>query len=76
MSIYFLPIFAVLVGSLVIFFCRPKELQLIKLLLVFSGAFLLGTTLTSLLPSLYINGSEEHLSYWILAGIIIQVVLE
>ena len=75
MNIYFLPIFAVLVGSLVIFFWQPKELRSIKLLLAFSGAFLLGTTLTSLLPSVFANGNE-HLSYWILAGIIIQIVLE
>ena len=75
MNIYFLPIFAVLVGSLVIFFWKPKELRSIKLLLAFTGAFLLGTTLTSLLPSVFANGNE-HLSYWILAGIIIQIVLE
>ena len=75
MNIYFLPIFAVLFGSLVIFFWQPKELRSIKLLLAFSGAFLLGTTLTSLLPSVFTNGNE-HISYWILAGIIIQIVLE
>ena len=75
MNIYILPIFAVLVGSLVIFFWQPKELRSIKLLLAFSGAFLLGITLTSLLPSVFANGNE-HISYWILAGIIIQIVLE
>lgn len=75
MSIYFLPIFAVLVGSLIIFIWRPKELRTIKLLLAFSGAFLLGTTLTSLLPYVFAN-SGEHASYWILAGIITQIVLE
>ena len=74
MNIYIFPIFAV-VGSLVIFLWRPKKLRSIKLLLAFSGAFLLGTTLTSLLPSVFTNGSE-HISYLILAGIIIQILLE
>jgi zinc transporter ZupT len=75
MNNYFLPIIAVLAGGLLIFLWRPKELRSIKLLLAFSGAFLLGTTLTSLLPSVFISGSK-HISYWILAGIIIQIVLE
>ena len=75
MNIYIPPIFAVVVGSIVIFLWRPKKLRSIKLLLAFSGAFLLGTTLTSLLPSVFTNGSE-HISYWILAGIIIQILLE
>ena len=75
MNIYFLPIFAVLIGSLLIYLWRPKELRSIKLLLAFSGAFLLGTTITSLIPSVFTNGNED-ISYWILAGIIIQIMLE
>ena len=45
------------------------------MLLAFSGAFLLGTTITSLIPSVFTNGNED-ISYWILAGIIIQIMLE
>ena len=75
MNIYFLPIFAVLIGSLLIYLWRPKKLRSIKLLLAFSGAFLLGTTITSLIPSVFTNGNED-ISYWILAGIIIQIMLE
>ena len=75
MNIYLLPIFAVFIGSLLIYLWRPKDLRSIKLLLAFSGAFLLGTTITSLIPSVFTNGNED-ISYWILAGIIIQIMLE
>ena len=75
MNIYLLPIFAVFIGSLLICLWRPKDLRSIKLLLAFSGAFLLGTTITSLIPSVFTNGNED-ISYWILAGIIIQIMLE
>lgn len=75
MNIYLLPIFAVFIGSLLIYLWRPKNLQSIKLLLAFSGAFLLGTTIISLIPSVFTNGNED-ISYWILAGIIIQIMLE
>ena len=75
MNIYLLPIFAIFIGSLLIYLWRPKDLRSIKLLLAFSGAFLLGTTITSLIPSVFTNGNED-ISYWILAGIIIQIMLE
>ena len=75
MNIYLLPIFAVFIGSLLIYLWRPKDLRSIKLFLAFSGAFLLGTTITSLIPSVFTNGNEG-ISYWILAGIIIQIMLE
>lgn len=75
MNIYLLPIFAVFIGSLLIYLWRPKDLRSIKLLLAFSGAFLLGTTITSLIPSVFTNGNED-ISYWILSGIIIQIMLE
>ena len=75
MNIYLLPIFAVFIGSLLIYLWRPKDLRSIKLLLAFSGAFLLGTTITSLIPSVFTNGNED-ISYLILAGIIIQIMLE
>ena len=75
MNIYLLPIFAVFIGSLLIYLWRPKDLRSIKLLLAFSGAFLLGTTITSLIPSIFTYGNED-ISYWILAGIIIQIMLE
>ena len=75
MNIYLLPIFAVFIGSLLIYLWRPKDLRSIKLFLAFSGAFLLGNTITSLIPSVFTNGNED-ISYWILAGIIIQIMLE
>ena len=75
MNIYLIPIFAVFIGSLLIYLWRPKDLRSIKLFLAFSGAFLLGNTITSLIPSVFTNGNED-ISYWILAGIIIQIMLE
>lgn len=47
----------------------------VKLLLAFSGAFLLGVTVLHMLPELY-ERDMEHVGLWILAGFMLQVVLE
>ena len=45
------------------------------LVLVFSGAFLLSITLVELLPELY-AGNPSNAGYWILLGVLLQIVLE
>ncbi len=47
----------------------------VKLLLAFSGAFLLSITVLHMLPELYSRGSG-HVGLWVLAGFMLQVVLE
>ncbi len=75
--IYFLLISAVFTGVAIVFFTKPKELH-IKLLLAFSGAYLLSVTILHLLPETYTHPHSESLNtgILILAGILIQSVLE
>lgn len=47
----------------------------IKLLLAFSGAFLLSVAVLHMLPELYMSGGEG-IGLWILGGFLLQVVLE
>lgn len=57
-------------------FTKPKHSDNIKLLLAFSGAFLLSMTFFELLPSVY-NGHEPRIiALYILGGILLQVFLE
>jgi len=53
---------------------RP-EAKWLRLLLSFSGAFLLGIVFLHMLPELY---AEEgmHIGFWVLGGFLLQVVLE
>ena len=52
---------------------RPKQ---IKLLLAFSGAFLLGMTFFELVPEIYEHGDSRKYTLLILAGILLQIFLE
>ncbi|MBK9759339.1 MAG: ZIP family metal transporter [Flavobacteriales bacterium] len=48
---------------------------LVKLLLAFSGAFLLSITVVHMLPELYEQGGHD-IGPWVLGGFMLQVVLE
>jgi hypothetical protein len=72
---YLLPIVSVLLGFSVILILKPKELRHLKLLLAFSGAFLLSITVFNFLPEVYANG-QEHIGVFIMIGILLQIVLE
>lgn len=54
---------------------KTTDAALIKLLLAFSGAFLLGVTVLHMLPELYERDSA-HVGLWLLAGFMLQVILE
>ncbi|MBS1569077.1 MAG: ZIP family metal transporter [Bacteroidetes bacterium] len=54
---------------------RTSNAANVKLLLAFSGAFLLGVTVLHMLPELFSRG-EEQIGLWVLAGFMLQVVLE
>ena len=70
-----LPFFAVFLGALLVFFGVAKSKVRLQLLLAFSGAFLLATTITVVLPEIFSHGNG-FISYWILVGIVIQIILE
>lgn len=53
---------------------RPSHLWL-RLLLSFSGAFLLGVVFMHMLPELYVHAGID-IGLWVLAGFLLQVVLE
>lgn len=76
---YLILIGAVLIGGAFVLFKKPNKLYT-RLLLAFSGAYLLSVTVLHLLPEVYTNNQGEHklhtLGILILVGILIQSVLE
>jgi zinc transporter ZupT len=76
MNTYLLPIFAVIFGVLLIILLKQRKPFLTKLLLPFSGAFLLALTLFDLLPEVYEHLQTKQTGLFIMCGILIQIVLE
>ena len=87
--VYLFPFSAVIIGYILAFYFTPKSKKQIKLLLAFSGSFLLSLTVMHLLPSIYtseITPSSEHshehvhihssIGIYIMLGIIFQIILE
>ncbi|UAM99833.1 ZIP family metal transporter [Polaribacter litorisediminis] len=73
---YILLIASVLMGSLLVFILKPNK-KSVRLLLAFSGAYLLSVTILHLLPEVYIDTSKTtKIGIFILIGIILQSVLE
>ena len=84
---YIITFSAVILGFLIALFLKPQKKKNIKLLLAFSGAFLLSLTVLHLLPELFSeghnhvhNGEEIHASLpvgiFIMIGILFQILLE
>jgi len=72
---YLLPLFSVLIGYVIALFLKPKSKTSLKLLLAFSGSFLLSLTVMHLLPDVY--ESENHnIGLFIMVGILFQIILE
>lgn len=74
--IYLIPIVAVWFGFAFVWFTKPKNNDNIKLLLAFSGAFLLSLTFFELLPDVYNGHDPKLIALYILGGILLQVFLE
>lgn len=72
---YFLPLIAVLLGYGIAIFIEPKNKNNLKLLLAFSGSFLLSITVTDLLPDVY-DGNNAKIGIFIMIGILFQIILE
>jgi zinc transporter ZupT len=72
---YLLPLFSVLLGFGIALFLQPKNKTNLKLLLAFSGSFLLALTVIHLLPEVY--ESKNHvIGIYIMVGILFQIILE
>ena len=75
-SIQYISLFAAAgVGSIVAFYFQKSNTQLLKWVLSFSGAYLLGVTFLHLLPETYENGGAT-MGFWVLGGFLIQILLD
>lgn len=73
---YTILLLSVLVGSLLVFIIKPGN-KIVRLLLAFSGAYLLSVTILHLVPEVYtVNTDAKRVGIFILIGIILQSVLE
>ncbi len=70
-----LPIFSVLLGFLIVVALKPSQRKNLKLLLAFSGAFLLSITVFNFLPEVY-HHYDKSIGLFIMIGIMLQIVLE
>ncbi|MUP45439.1 ZIP family metal transporter [Gramella sp. BOM4] len=73
--IYLLPVLAVVAGYLISLFLKPGSSSGFKLLLAFSGAYLLSVTVLELLPDVYQSGNSE-IGIFIMLGLLLQIFLE
>ena len=72
---YLLPLLSVLLGYAIAIGLRPKAKKNLKLLLAFSGSFLLSLTVIHLLPEVY-ESHNHKIGIFIMAGILFQIILE
>jgi zinc transporter ZupT len=72
---YLLPLLSVLIGYFIALFLKPKSKTNLKLLLAFSGSFLLSLTVMHLLPEVY-ESKNHNIGLFIMLGILFQIILE
>ncbi|VDG82115.1 ZIP Zinc transporter [Capnocytophaga ochracea] len=78
---YFLPFLAVVLGYSFVTFFKPAQQQYTKLLLSFSGAYLLALTVFVLIPEVYHSHDEhthgfKYIGLFVIVGVLLQIVLE
>lgn len=78
---YILPIITVIIAFIIVKFVKFNNKSNFKLLLAFSGAFLIALTLFNLLPEVYHTHSHETSNLkttglFIMVGILLQIFLE
>lgn len=85
---YILPLLSVLIGYAIALFLKPKKKTNLKLLMAFSGSFLLSITVMHLLPEVYeasLHAHHDHdhghehsnaIGIFIMLGILFQIILE
>ena len=74
--VYLLPILAVAFGFAFVAIFNPSIHKNLKLLLAFSGAFLLSITVFELIPSVYDGSNIKTIGLFIMLGILLQIFLE
>jgi zinc transporter ZupT len=72
---YLLPLLSVLIGYVFALVIQPKDKAKLKLLLAFSGSFLLSLTVIHLLPEIY-ESHNSRIGLFIMVGILFQIILE
>lgn len=72
---YILPLLSVLIGYAIALIIKPKKKNNLKLLLAFSGSFLLSLTVMDLLPKVY-ESHNPSIGLFIMVGILFQIILE
>jgi len=73
---YLLPILGVILSFAFVFVVKPKNKKNFKLLLAFSGAFLLALTFFELFPEVYEHSDPKTIGIFIMLGILLQIFLE
>ncbi len=74
--VFTVPILAVWASFAFVWIAKPKDKKNIKLLLAFSGAFLLALTFFELLPEVYEHQQPKTIAVFVLMGILLQIFLE
>jgi zinc transporter ZupT len=72
---YLLPLLSVIFGYTFALIIQPKDKVKLKLLLAFSGSFLLSLTVIHLLPEIY-ESHNTRIGLFIMIGILFQIILE
>ncbi|AUC76801.1 ZIP family metal transporter [Olleya sp. Bg11-27] len=75
MQNFIFPIIAVVLGYIIVLLFKPKHNRSLKLLLSFSGSFLLSITVFDFLPEVY-NSNDKPIGLFIMIGILLQIILE
>lgn len=70
-----LPFLAALLGLAAALLLKPQSRSRIKLLLAFSGAFLLSAVASEFLPEIYGSGAK-YMGIYLVAGVFVQIILE
>ncbi|MCL6296022.1 ZIP family metal transporter [Jejuia spongiicola] len=76
MNKFLFPVYAVILGVIIAIATKNKKTWNTKLLLSFSGAFLLALTLFELLPEVYNHLDAKLTGLYIMCGIVLQIILE
>ena len=76
MNKYLFPVYAIIIGVVIAFLTKKQKSIGTKLLLSFSGAFLLALTLFDLLPEVYEHIEAKRTGLFIMCGILLQIILE
>ena len=67
---------SVAVGAIIVEILKPTKSKNIQLLLTFSGAYLLAVSFLHLIPELFHTELPKNIGIFILAGFLIQILLE